>query len=314
MKILGISAGRRNGNSDIAVKEALLAAQEKGAECIFINLFDYNILPCTGCESCTMMMGDVAMGKRDDYPGCVLKDKDDMDKIMDVFQNCNGLIVGCPTYDLTPSSLYLKFAQRFLAYELAFRLKIGAVKENPHMVAGLISVGGSCHDWQGFGLEVLAATMFTNSVQVVDQYMCTRVGRPGNIVTRPDHIDRVRKMGENIVQAINTPFEEREWLGDPDLGICPSCHGGLVFRGDVHWDDLQFPYECAVCGAGLELKGAKFVLAPNGLCRDRNVDEARAYHLEEIVSTRIDFFKQLEADPSIKEKIASYKDVKFQTI
>ncbi len=62
------------------------------------------------------------MGKRKDYPGCVLKDKDDMDKIMDVFQNCNGLIVGCPTYDLTPSSLYLKFAQRFLAYELAFRL------------------------------------------------------------------------------------------------------------------------------------------------------------------------------------------------
>ena len=135
MKVLGISAGRHNGNSDIAVKEALLAAQAKGAECIFINLFDYNILPCTGCESCTMMMGDVAMGKRDDYPGCVLKAKDDMEKIMDVFQSCNGLIVGCPTYDLAPSSMYLRFAQRFLAYELAFRLKIGAVKVNPHMVA-----------------------------------------------------------------------------------------------------------------------------------------------------------------------------------
>ena len=77
MKVLGISAGRHNGNSDIAVKEALLACQEKGAEVVFINLFDYNILPCTGCESCTMMMGEVAMGKRQDYPGCVLKNKDD---------------------------------------------------------------------------------------------------------------------------------------------------------------------------------------------------------------------------------------------
>ena len=314
MKVLGISAGRHNGNSDIAVKEALLACQEKGAEVIFINLFDYNILPCTGCESCTMMMGDVAMGKRKDYPGCVLKNKDDMDKIMDVFQTCNGLIIGCPTYDLTPSSLYLKFAQRFLAYELAFRLKIGAVKENPNMVAGLIAVGGSCHDWQGFGLEVLGATMFTNSVRVVDQYLVTRVGRPGNIVVRQDHIDRVHKMGENIVKAIQTPVEERTWLGDPDFGLCPNCHGGLVFRGDEHWDGIKFPYECAVCGAGLELKDGNFVLVENGLCRDRNVDEARGYHLDEIVATRIAFLKQMEEDPTVKEKIAKYKEIKFPTI
>ena len=314
MKVLGISAGRHNGNSDIAVKEALLACQEKGAEVIFINLFDYNILPCTGCESCTMMMGEVAMGKRKDYPGCILKNKDDMDKIMDVFQNCNGLIVGCPTYDLTPSSLYLKFAQRFLAYELAFRLKIGAVKENPHMVAGLISVGGSCHDWQGFGLEVLGATMFTNSVQVVDQYLVTRVGRPGNICANPEQLERCHKMGGNIITAINTPVEERGWLGDPDLGLCPNCHGGLVFKGDVHWDGLQFPYECAVCGAGLDFVDGKFQIVENGLCRDRNVDEARGYHLDEIVATRIAFFKQLEEDPTLKERIAKYKEIKFPAI
>lgn len=312
MKVLGISAGRRGGNTDIAVKEALLACQEAGAECIFINLFDYNILHCTGCESCTMMMGDVALGKRDDYPGCVLKDKDDMDKIMNVFQTCNGLIVGCPTYDLTPSSLYLKFAQRFLAYELAFRLKIGDVKENPNMVAGLISVGGSCHDWQGFGLEVLGATMFTNSVQVVDQYLVTRVGRPGNIVIRQDHLDRVHKMGENIIEAIKTPVGERKWLGDPDLGLCPNCHGGLVFKGDEHWDGIKYPYECAVCGAGLEWEDGKFKVID--LSRDRNIDEARGYHLDEIVATRIDFMKKQAEDPAIKETINKYRHIEFPAI
>ena len=314
MKVLGISAGRHNGNSDIAVKEALLACQEAGAEVVFINLFDYNILPCTGCESCTMMMGDVALGRRKDYPGCVLKDKDDMDKIMEVFQNCNGLIVGCPTYDLLPSSLYLKFAQRFLAYELSFRLKIGAVKENPNMVAGLISVGGSCHDWQGFGLEALGATMFTNSVKVVDQYLVTRVGRPGNIVIRPECIERSHKMGEHIIEAIKTPVEERKWLGDPDMGLCPNCHGGLVFKGDEHWDGIKFDYECAVCGAGLKLVDGKFIIAENGLCRDRNVDEARGYHLDEIVATRIDFMKKMGEDPTVKERINKYKEIKFPAI
>ena len=134
MKILGIVAGRHNGNSEILVKEALLACQEAGAECKLINLFDYNIEHCTGCEACTMQMGDVAMGKLDKYNGCILKSKDDMDKIVQEMYTCNGIIVGVPTYDLTPSSLYLKFAQRFLAYELSFLLEIGAVKEDPHMV------------------------------------------------------------------------------------------------------------------------------------------------------------------------------------
>ena len=62
MKVLGIVAGRHNGNSEILVKEALLACQEAGADCKLINLFDYHIEHCTGCESCTMQMGDVAMG------------------------------------------------------------------------------------------------------------------------------------------------------------------------------------------------------------------------------------------------------------
>ena len=43
MKVLGIVAGRHNGNSEILVKEALLACQEAGADCKLINLFDYHI-------------------------------------------------------------------------------------------------------------------------------------------------------------------------------------------------------------------------------------------------------------------------------
>ena len=34
------------------------------------------------------------------------------------------------------------------------------------------------------------------------------------------------------------------------------------------------------------------LLAENGLIRDRNINEARAEHLKEIVATRIDFMKK----------------------
>lgn len=315
MKVMGIVAGRHNGNSEILVKEALLACQEKGAEVTLVNLFDYNILPCTGCEGCTMSMGEVAMGKGE-YKGCVLKSKDDTDKLITAMQQQNGVIIGVPTYDLMPSSVYTRFAQRFLAYELAFLLKIGAVKEDPHTVAGLIAVGGSCHDWQGLTLETMAASMFTQSIYVVDQMMATRNGRPGNVLLREDQLNRAHQMGENIIKAINTPVEERGWLGDPDQGMCPNCHGGLIFKGEPHWDGIQWPFECAVCGAGGDLvKGedgkVRFVLAEDGLCRDRNVNECRDKHLDEIVQTRIDFFQRQE---EVQAKYGKYKELKFPTV
>lgn len=228
-KVMAICAGRHGGNGEALAKEALCAVQEAGGEVELINLFDYSILPCTGCEGCTMQMGKMAAGLQKEYHGCVLKNKDDVDAIIRELQTCQGVIFSVPTYDLTPSSVYTRFAQRFLAYELSFLLAIGAVKENPHTVAGLISVGGSMHDWQSLALESLQATMFTMSMQVVDRYMAQRDGRPGNCFVWGDDVEwggqiaRARKMGENIVKAIQTPVEERCWLGDPDDGVCPTA-------------------------------------------------------------------------------------------
>ncbi|MCD8364497.1 MAG: hypothetical protein LUC83_01545 [Clostridiales bacterium] len=55
----------------------------------------------------------------------------------------------------------------------------------------------------------------------------------------------------------------------------------------------------------------KFVIAPNGLIRDRNINEARAEHLNEIVQTRIDFCQHQN---EIKEKYDFYKKLKFPAI
>ena len=40
MKILGISAGTKNGNNDAMCKEALMEAKKLGAEVEFIRLLD----------------------------------------------------------------------------------------------------------------------------------------------------------------------------------------------------------------------------------------------------------------------------------
>ena len=78
MKVMGIVAGRHNGNSEILVKQALTAVKDAGGEAILINLFDYDIKPCSGCESCTIGM-EKAFKEKKEYKGCIYKEKDDMD-------------------------------------------------------------------------------------------------------------------------------------------------------------------------------------------------------------------------------------------
>lgn len=133
-KVMGIAAGRKNGNSEILLKEALDACREAGAEVTMINLKDYNILDCTGCTACTKAM---SQGK---HAGCVLDNKDDKKKIMDVMLAQDAVIFAVPTYDLMPASAYLTFAHRSLSYETSFLETIGAI-EHRDRVAGLIEDG-----------------------------------------------------------------------------------------------------------------------------------------------------------------------------
>ena len=117
MKLLGITAGRPGGNSEILMKEALMAAEEKyNAETAWFNLHDCKILPCTGCEACTMR---VAM--RHEPPECIHKGKDDMDLIMAELAAADGLIVSIPSFCLQPQGIWRIFTDRWLPYEWALQ-------------------------------------------------------------------------------------------------------------------------------------------------------------------------------------------------
>lgn len=311
-KVMGITAGRKNSNAEILLKEALMACEDAGAEITMINLRDYNILDCTGCTSCTKSM---SQGK---YTGCVLDKKDDKKKIMDVMLAQDAVIFSVPTYDLMPSATYLKFAQRSLSYETAFLETIGAI-EHKDRIAGLISVGGSTRAWQSMALEGMQATMFTTDMKVVDMILATRV--PGNAQCLLDDelMARARKMGENIMKAIETPVEERTWLGDEDFGWCPNCHSNSLSLGEMQWDGLYYPVECQVCGAGGTLEKTedgkwKFVIQKDGLLKDRTTIPGRAKHLEEIGETQGGFFANPENMKKVQEKLVKYKEKQFKAV
>lgn len=309
-KVMGVTAGRKDSNSEILLKEALLVCQEQGAEVSMINLRDFNLLDCNGCTSCTIGM---SMGKN---TGCSLKNADDKDRIMQVFLDQDAVIFSAPTYELMPSSLFLKFMHRNLAYETAFLTKIGAIQHRDR-VGALMAVGGSTRSWQSMALECMQITTVTSSFKIVDMYMATMVPAPAQVLLHEEKLARAREIGANVMKALNTPPAERKWLGEPDYGWCPNCHSNCLCLGEEQWGGLKYPIECAVCGAGGDLEKTsdgkwKFVIAANGLERDRTTKEGRGVHCDEIADTQGGFFMDPEKPKIVAQRLEKYKKITFK--
>jgi multimeric flavodoxin WrbA len=302
MKLFAITAGRKNGNSEIVAKEVLMAAQALGAEIKMINLHDFKIMPCTGCEACTMKMA------RGGAPECIHKDKDDMEAIMKVVLETDGILVAVPSFMLQPAGIYSVFINRFLPYEVAFLLEARVIEKAPQRVAGVIAVGGSRQTWQAMSLAALHVSMFTQSIKVVDHILVTNSPRPGQVLLHEEILERAQSMGRNLVKAMSTPFADVEWLGEKD-GWCPVCHNNLLLKGKERWDGEIYPVECAMCGAGgsivIDNGEAVFHVDQRSLRTYRLESQTRVDHLHEIQHNFKNFFANKD---KVDARIGKYKE------
>ena len=107
MKILGISFGKKNANSDILVKEALFGAREAApdAQIEFINTVRMHIGRCTGCGACS-----TALEKGKDNV-CVEARKDDYQILEDKVREADCIILGAPVYALQPVGQFKEFVK-----------------------------------------------------------------------------------------------------------------------------------------------------------------------------------------------------------
>lgn len=85
MKLLGIVCSpRKNGNTEILVRECLESAHSLGADTEVIRVSEKDIAPCDGCESCQ------TTGK------CHIED--DMQEMYQKLLETDGIIIGSPVY------------------------------------------------------------------------------------------------------------------------------------------------------------------------------------------------------------------------
>ncbi len=301
MKILGISAGTKNGSNDCMCKEALMGAKERGAEVEFINLFDLNIQHCTGCTACVNAI--FSTGRK------VCSLKDDFEWLMEKMLDADGIVFAVPIFEKGTPGIFHTVMDRFgpsadrgmLTAATEIAKKTGAQAPDPRWlqdkVISYMSIGGS--DWHtrtqcDCGIQAMTP-MWTIIDNEVFQWSL-------GILSDDSKVARAHEIGVNIAEAA-ADIPHAEYKGEP--GLCPHCHCREFF---FHSDGVV---ECCQCGIRGKMEIAdgkyKFVFPEEQLEHAHDTMSGKFIHSQDIdrENGAAHEFRKTEA---YKEKLQKYKE------
>lgn len=245
MKILGISLGTPNGSNDSMCKEALMGAQEMGAEVEFIHATDLDIKHCTGCCACSIGLV-TGKGNR-----CILKD--DFDWLLNKIYDADGILWSVPIFEKGGSGLFHTITDRFgprmdrgmnfIATKISEQT--GAPKPDPRFlqdkVVSYLGIGGS--DWAtriqcDAGMQGLTP-MWKTIDNAVFPWSKT-------IILDDEKVTRIRQIGRDLAEAAKD-IPNAKYKGE--AGVCPHCHSR-----NFYLDSAANNAVCCLCGAEGEIK------------------------------------------------------------
>jgi len=253
MKVLGLSFGKKNANSDILVKEALYGAREAfpDAEIKFINTQRLKIDRCLGCGACSTALEH---GKDN---ACVVKD--DYQMVEEEIRKADAIIIGAPVYVLQPVGQFKNMVDRFgcrhdvsaINWVLDKR-RSGEMPGNPddfpadrlrRRTVSYISIGGASTDnWTSMGTASLHLFGFPAMMQVVANYNANNMGTIGNPYLDDEMIGHMHEIGKRTVAAYDMDPKDVEYYGPKGMGVCPVCHQNLLTVNGTT------TVECPICG------------------------------------------------------------------
>ena len=280
MKVLGLVGSiRKNGNSEVLTKEALMGCEEEGAEVEILRLTDYEVKPCQGCATCLFQGKD-----------CVIDD--DTNFIYAKMAESDGILLGAPCYILETTAIIKQLIDRGFApmQQNKIRGKVGGVII-PYATRG----------WTQNALQQTNTWLLSLGVKIIDQLLIHVQGL-GEAPLFSGAIERAHTLGKKVARAIKTG--DHSYRGDE--GICPLCHDrNLRILKDM--ETVECPV-CAVRGT-LHVEGGKIrvLFKEEDLQRHRwteeNLRRHFTYHLK---PSKTFFFKTKDERKSKLEKYKNY--------
>jgi multimeric flavodoxin WrbA len=229
MKILGMLASyRRQGNSEVFLKEALMGAEEEGSQVEILRLTNYHIRPCTACGRC-------ATGRNP----CHLKD--DFMGLLERIYGYDAIILGSPVYYLTAPAVLKLFCDRTVCEGYPTPLL-----NKPSAIIMTYANRG----YNVYAFTVPNSLFLKWGMRVVDRALIHSTS-PGDAMLDKVNRARCREIGRGVARAARTG--EVTYLGDP--GICPVCHDRII---RILKDNKTI--QCPTCGirGRLRLVGEEF--------------------------------------------------------
>ena len=255
MKLVAFGCGRRNGNTEVYIKEALMAAEKKGLEVEYLRLGDFDFHNCASCYQ-------TFCPANRNIENC--KFHDDTKFIAEKYLDADGVIVGAPVYAFTPDSLFFTFRDRVFGPKMDLACEQLGFPE-PEWIRGrrhprpgaLISVGGAqTKHWTSLGVASLYSSTFSIGTQIVDILDVNGVADLGAACLYEDWLLKARKLGENVADAILSG--DWAWRGEPDDEVtCPECH-----LKHITLEPGTNKVTCPVCGSTgfVTMEGDKLVM------------------------------------------------------
>lgn len=302
MKVLGISAGTKNGNNDAMCKEALMGAKEVGAEVEFIRLFDLHIEHCTGCIACVK---GLFSGKGN---FCALKD--DFDWLLDKMLDADGIVFSVPIFEKGAAGIFRTITDRFgprmdrgnniigtkIASEGGGKIPDSRILKDK--VVSYMGVGGS--DWAtriqcDHGMHAL-----TPMWKVIDNEVFKW---SKGIIMDDAKVERAHIIGKNIAKAA-ADIERSEYMGKE--GVCPHCHCNNFFL-----DKGSTKAICCLCGIEGEMKiqGGKMVFEfpESQIEHAHDTLSGKFIHADDIRTNEGKLAESQKSD-EYKERVKKYKE------
>ncbi len=229
MKVFGICCGRKNGNTEIMMKEAFRVIEtECGAQCNFVRLQEAYIKPCSGCETCIMHHW---VNHDPDFRCVQPADADHFYEIEQYIREADAVIVSSPCYNLLPAGILITWLNK-LHSSGDFR---DVVHANPKIGATFV-VGGS--DYTNFCLDI--TNMITMELAgsygaIVDKCGFNFVPAVGAVVLEDEILNRMRTLGKNVADALLAKEKKETIKYRGEAGVCPICHGNYLQKIRGKW-------------------------------------------------------------------------------